>query len=298
VADGIAIGVDAGATKTSGVLVSRGGAVLRRENAGGANIAASDEHQVVENLRRVLEPLAQGETIRAVCVAAAGSGRREARNTLKRIVASILPGVARLTICSDARAWLRAGTTKRPAMVVTAGTGSIAYGERADGTVVRAGGHGAALGDAGSGFAIGLSALGAAAHALAGSAPRSAFVQDVLQAIGGKDSAHIVEFASGDRATVAALASIVASASVQGDEAASRILAGQADALGRLARLVASEVRSRAALPVVLAGGVLDQIPALSRGVSVELLESGPCEFIRPATDAAAGAATLALESL
>ena len=296
--DGIAIGVDAGASKTTGVLVSADGQVLKRETAGGANIRINDPLAVAANLRQVIESLAHGAAPRAACVAAAGSGRPADAEALEQVVRVLLAPDVQVTICHDAQAWLRAGTKARPAAVVAAGTGSIAYGERADGSSIRAGGYGAALGDAGSGYAIGLGALRSAAHALDGLEPRGALVESVLAALGATSLAEVMQFANRDAAEVAALAPLVAQASEAGDQVARQVLEHQAGALGAVAGRVANAVRDGTPLPVVLAGGAFDAVPALAEAVQRAVESTGPCEIVRPTIDAAIGAALIALERL
>jgi N-acetylglucosamine kinase-like BadF-type ATPase len=298
VPDGIAIGVDAGASKTTGVLVSADRKVLKRETAGGANIRVNDPLAVAANLRRVIESLAQGVALRAGCVAAAGTGRPADAAALEQIVRVLLAPGVQVTICHDAQAWLRAGTKARPAMVVAAGTGSIAYGERADGSSIRAGGYGAALGDAGSGYAIGLGALRSAAHALDGLEPRGALVESVLAALGATSVAEVMEFANRDAGEIAALAPLVALASEKDDEVARQILEQQAGSLGAVACRVANAVRDGTPLPVVLAGGAFDAVPALTEAVKRAVGSTGPCEIVRPTIDAAVGAALIALDKL
>jgi N-acetylglucosamine kinase-like BadF-type ATPase len=298
VTDGVAIGIDAGASKTTGVLVSADGSLLRRETAGGANIAANGRSVAASNLRQVVEPLARDAAVRSVCIAAAGSAHPARRMELEAIVHGLIPREAHLTICHDARAWLRASTESRPAMVVAAGTGSIAYGERADGTAVRAGGYGRTLGDAGSGYAIGLAGLRSACRALDGLEPRGTLANAVLARIEAEATWQVMEFASGDLAAVAALAPIVNAASEAKDQTAREILEQQARGLGELARAVAHAVRDAADLPVVTAGGAFEAAPGMVEGVRAAVATTGRCTIVRPNRDAALGAALIALEAL
>ncbi len=62
----------------------------------------------------------------------------------------------RVIVVSDVEAaWLSAFKTGKPGIVLVAGTGSIAYGRRSNGTFARAGGLGPQKGDEGSGYWIG-----------------------------------------------------------------------------------------------------------------------------------------------
>ena len=70
-----------------------------------------------------------------------------------------LIGAERLVVTHDARIAWAGATEGEPGLVVIAGTGSIAYGENAQGESARAGGWGYIYGDEGGGFDIARQAL-------------------------------------------------------------------------------------------------------------------------------------------
>ncbi|HMC47017.1 MAG TPA: BadF/BadG/BcrA/BcrD ATPase family protein, partial [Caballeronia sp.] len=106
----------------------------------------------------------------AVAQALVNSGR-DARAALDAVVVGLsgfegeLHGVApqfntrRCRFVHDAVIALAGAISVRPAVVVIAGTGSIAYGEDGSGASVEVGGYGYLFGDEGSGFSIGRAAL-------------------------------------------------------------------------------------------------------------------------------------------
>ena len=299
---GIAIGIDAGGSKTDGVLVDANCVELARASAGGANLRSTDRHIVESNLASVISPLLAGQRVRAICIGAAGAGRQADRDALREVVKWAAPPRMMIIVMHDGEIALRAATGARPAMVVIAGTGSMAYGERADGTSARAGGYGSVIGDPGSGYAIGIAAIQCAATALDGIEPMGTLAQAVaskLHAKSANDLTEAIDRSPPDVAEVATFAGLVAEACRSGDPAAQEIVAAHARLLGSLAAQVAREIRDgKAALPVALSGGAFEAIPTLADAVSQAVAASGQCEIIRPRRTPAAAAAAIAVERL
>ena len=306
-AAGVAVGIDAGSTGTRGVLVDAAGTELARAGAGGASVRTMSATIVAQVFAAVLTPLLEGGGVRAVCVGAAGAGRAGDREAIAQLLRDLVPPEVRLTVCHDAQIALRAATAARPAMVVIAGTGSIAYGERADRSEVRAGGYGPVIGDDASGYALGIAAVRHTARALDGVDQRGALANSVVAALGAASSADIIERVHRwppDVSSVAQLAANVGEASAGGDAAAEEIVSLQARALAATAAHVARAVRSAvdgqtgAELAVALSGGAFDAVPALIDIVGRAVERTGPCAVSRLVTPPAIGAALIALDSL
>lgn len=299
---GVAIGIDAGGSTTDAVLVAADGAELARASAGGANLFSVDRQDAEANLSSVISPLLAGHRVRAICIGAAGAGRESDRDELRDIVKWAAPPRMIVIVTHDGAIALRAATSKRPAMVVVAGTGSLAYGERADGASARAGGYGSLIGDPGSGYAIGLAAIAHTARALDGVEPMGPLATDIareLEATSANDMIESVARSPHVVSEVAALASRVAGADRAGDAAARDILAEHERLLGSLAAHVARNVRNGlTSLAVALAGRAYDAVPSLAAAVTQAVLATGPCDVERPMRSAAAGAAEIALERL
>jgi len=295
---GIAIGIDAGGTKTLGVLVDMGGREVARAGGPGANPWSSGRGVARRALAAVIEPLLEGAGVRAVCVGSAGIGREDGQTAAEEDLRSIVPAGVAIRVCTDAVAALGAGNGERPAMVVIAGTGSIVYGERADRSSIRIGGHGALIGDPGSGAAVGLAALRHTARALDRDVPRGALTDAIALRLGLRRSSELLErigWPSLDVALVASLAPLVAQAAQRGDSAADRIIASEADALAADAGYVAALVRSDAPLVAMFVGSIFGAFRAIRDRVADSLRETGSIalhENVEPAM----GAARLALE--
>lgn len=157
-------------------------------------------------------------------------------------------------------------------VLVYGGTGSVAVHVAADGTLMRAGGHGYLIDDAGGGYWIGRQALrrvlrlADAAGGPAGGALATAIYAD----IGGSDWATIRRVVyGGGRARVAALTPVVAHAASRGDRDAHEVLSAAGTELARLVGIVSGRLGQ--VLPVAVAGGVVQCGAPLIRALEAGL---------------------------
>ena len=298
---GRVIGIDAGGTKTLGVLMDDRQAVITRAQSGGSNVRSVGIDAAERNLGEVLSALLAHGGVRVVCIGAAGVGRADDYQQFLTLVRKHVPAETFVDLRSDAQIILRAATPQRPAMVVIAGTGSVVYGESDQGSV-RAGGYGAVIGDPGSGYAIGLAALRATAEAVdegvASEDILSRSVLSALQAASVDDIIGRVHRWPPDVALIASFSKLVAAAYVAGDPGARRIVTRAGEQLARLFRIVERRIRTEARLPVVLSGGAFDVIPELAGALQEQAASAGPCDFFRLGVEPVQGAALIALDIL
>ncbi len=142
-------------------------------------------------------------------------------------------------------------------VLVYAGTGSVAVHVARDSTVVRAGGHGYLIDDAGGGYWVGREALKRLLRAAdaSGAPPAGRLAAAVFGALGGSDWPTIRSAVyGGGRARVAALTPAVSLAAARGDPVALEVLADAGRELARLATTLFGRLGQ--VLPVALAGGV------------------------------------------
>lgn len=294
------IGVDAGGTKTLGLLVDERGELIRRAVAGGSNVRSVGKEAATQSLRAVLEALSSDGEVSAVCIGAAGVGRESDLREFDAVVRDLLSPATGLRVCSDAQIVLRAATPSRPALAVIAGTGSLVYAEGPRGSI-RAGGYGAVIGDPGSGYAIGLAAIQATAEALdreqAMNTPLARAVMSALAVRNGDELIAAVHAWPPPVARIAALCKVIAPL-CQNDGMARALVERAGDALASLAYAVALRARDDGALPVVLSGGAFEALPLLAERVTAGVAKSGHCDFIRLVREPAWGAVQIALEQL
>lgn len=186
-----------------------------------------------------------------------------------------------------------------PGVVVLSGTGSIAIGFDGSG-YARAGGWGWFLGDPGSGYAIGLSAIKAMTDSHDGTGPDTILTEAILEELGLGCVEDIKLYLYTRRVgagEIAALSHLVSSsAAEQGDAVAQAILARAGT---DLATLVISVLRrlERLARPTNIypSGGVLSHNEAVRRALQDELGRRAPMSCLAsPELPPVAGSVLLA----
>jgi N-acetylglucosamine kinase-like BadF-type ATPase len=296
------LGVDGGGTQTRAVLADMNGRVLGRGSAGSSNLHAVGEEAALEALRTAIAEAWRAAQLpaglpHAACLGLAGAARPADRERLRLWAARALPGVA-LEVVTDAELVLAAGTPAGWGVGVVCGTGSIAFGRGPDGRMARAGGWGWAMGDEGSGYAMGLATLRAVARAADGRGPRTA-LSDTVRAhwslASAEDLIQRVYRAPYPRADIAALAGLVEAAALAGDQTAGAIVRESA---GELALAVMTVVRTLGlvgTIPAALAGGVFVNGKAVREAFAAAIEAAGVrLEPLRTVEEPAMGAVALA----
>jgi glucosamine kinase len=160
------LGIDGGGTKTRCVLGDET-TVLASAMTGGCSVIRAGEQAAREALHGAIRQVCEAakispDRVGAVCVGATGAARPEIAEKVRHIILEIIPnGSRKIEVVGDTVIALEAACGKGPGVVVIAGTGSIAYGQNAEGQSARAGGWGFAISDEGSGYWIGRSAVAA-----------------------------------------------------------------------------------------------------------------------------------------
>ncbi len=188
-------------------------------------------------------------------------------------------------IVSDIEIALSGAALGEDAVVLIAGTGSVAYGGTPDGRRARAGGWGYLLSDEGSAFWIGLQAVRHALRAHDGRGPATTLTERLPAALGVPDVAALegaVYGMTNVNTEVARLAEGVMDAAASGDAVAEAIAeeagAGLAEAvIAVLARLG----RMEAPIPVATVGGVLQNPRSPVRAALVaRLVQDAPLALV------------------
>jgi N-acetylglucosamine kinase-like BadF-type ATPase len=254
----IAIGIDAGGTATV-AAVSRNGTAVREASGPAANATtagvAASAATIVATMRAALG-IDEPDSVHA---GVAGAGRPEVARELKAAIARAFPA-ARVVVSDDASIALRGAIASGPGVILIAGTGSVAYAEHADGSVL-VGGHGHLLGDEGSAFAVGMAAVRLYSRVLDGRAAPDETSDLVARALRAPDRAALhtaIYDRQLDPAAIAALAPSIVAFAGKGNRTSTKIVQDAARDLGdlinaalRLAKLTG------ASPPIALAGGLL-----------------------------------------
>lgn len=259
------IGIDAGGTKSRGVLVEvKSLSEMARAEGGPANPfqVGVDESvrvilEIIQHLRYKAAEL--NGRIESICVGMAGAGRERDVEDLKRHVEA--------EFVTDAEAALVGGLMREWGAVLICGTGSIALAISPSGERFRAGGWGAWLGDEGSGFDIAIRSLRTVMRSHDGRCERTILSDMILRELGLKGEEELIYWiSSAKRDEVAMLAKLTFKAADEGDKIASLILDEAAEELA----LLAESVLNRLEKPdlILLTGGVFEGQPLFRAKVS------------------------------
>lgn len=273
----IAVGVDAGGSKTA-VIRAVDGETGRIEVREGANASQRGAEGAAAIIADAVESTLEGATPHAIFVGAAGAARQEVRDAIEGALRSRFAS-ARIQVRDDAYIALRASVPDGDGVVVIAGTGSIAYAQHGE-QGYRCGGYGYLLGDDGSGFAIGSAGIGHVLRSYDGRVPRDELVAALEVHLGVRDlegvlqSVYRCEHPVG---IVADAARIVLAVAQSGERSATKIVQGAALALGELVKSVIKRADlTGAAVPIVLAGGMLQSNSLLTYLLETRLLNEHP----------------------
>lgn len=294
------LGIDAGGTKTVGLLADETGRIVGEARGTGANLQTHGELEVEKVFDGILEALGSREKIAAVCLGIAGVDRPRDEEVIRGILRRLgYRETAR--VVNDAAIALVAGAEERVGIVILAGTGSIAYGADRAGNTARSGGYGFLLADEGSGYWLGHQALRATVRSADGRGPQSLLAGLVFEALGVRSVAEMVPvvYEKGlPKFRIAAHAGLVQQASDRGDAVATALLEEAALELSLAARAVAQGISlGGAPYRVVLAGGVFKACPSLP--ARIERCLGLPGAQLAPLrVEPAQGAVALALDLL
>ena len=292
------VGVDAGGTKTVGVVSDETGQILNTVRGGGANLHVHGELAVEKVLAGLLDELCPDERPEALCLGMAGVDRPGEDGVVRSLLRRLgFRGNA--VVVNDAVIAIAAAAHDRVGVVVIAGTGSIAYGIDRHGKTARAGGLGPMLADEGSGGWIGHKALLAAVRAAEGRGEPTLLKDAIFSVLTVSTLADLPAMAYGGgltRERMAELAPTVIGVAQTGDAVAARILDEAATELASAARSVARQlVFDGAPYPLIFSGGLFGGMTGLVDTVAKRAALEGaiPCRLKR---DPAEGALAMALD--
>lgn len=285
----VGLGVDAGGTGSRWLLVTSTGAVLGEGRTGpltGHIFSAQDEQ-----LGRFRDMLSAAEAVHTPDALVAGiTGLHPgtvAAELLNRAVEETLGLPPQRTVLdNDMHVAFASAFSPGEGVLVYAGTGSVAYHETLEGEVVRAGGYGYLIDDAGGGYWTGQQGLRALFRLVDTGEAETPLAKLLYARLGSRSWPEIMPVVyGGGREFVASLAPAVGEAERAGDETASIILERAGAELARLARDVQGRLSQEhlgAPLPVAFAGGVTQLSPVLTGaleahlGASVRIVKDEP----------------------
>src|SRR5213593_4179441 len=295
------LGADAGGSHSTVVIGTADLTILGRADGPGSAMkpggAAASAVVLAETARRAASQAGIHLPVGRAVVGAAGAGRAQEQRELE--AALVQTGLAqRVRVMADAEIALSTAFADGTGIIVSAGTGSIAYARDPAGQLHRAGGYGWQLGDEGGGYWLGRRALEAAAWAQDGRGEGSTLLARLLAALGLQHFDDLVRWtATATPAQVAALAPHVLNAAGDGEVVAQRAVEDAARELVALVVALERHYPGTAPVPVAIAGGLLHAHSPLADAFRHRLAaESKRARLVSNPVDLALGALQLAAQ--
>ena len=255
-------GVDGGGTRTTVGLADADGREILRI-AGSAGLVDPREPLASAATVAALVREAAGQAgvqlpLAGLCAGIAGVNHGATRATVEAALRD--SGVAtRVSVITDGEIALDGALGEGPGIMLLAGTGSVAHARAPDGRFERCGGWGMYIGDEGSGYDIGRSALVAIVRAADGRGAATGLSTAVMERLDVSEFDALPPWIGrSSKSEVAALATEVVRLAEQGDGVAGEILAGAARELVLHVEALVQRLGPWPGSPrVVLYGGVL-----------------------------------------
>lgn len=298
------LGIDAGATKTNGVLGTESD-VLARAQGGSIKVTRVSEANAETHVQAILASLVEQSgialnSISGTCVGLSGFAIPSVADWVRNALTSHVSG--HIELCGDELIALDAAFRGGRGILAIAGTGSHVVGRTRNGELVRTGGWGPVMSDQGAGSRIGLLALRAMFHAQDASeetlllpAIHAAFgTQTIGDLIDRGNSTPVVEFSQ--------LTPLVAKVAAAGDTVALRVLQQSGEELADLVLLAMRKGRvleSGASAPsaaiapwtIAFTGSAIEKISLLRESMISTILQSDPAvKFLAQPADPPLGA--------
>jgi N-acetylglucosamine kinase-like BadF-type ATPase len=298
------LGIDGGGTKTRALLCRGDGTVVGFGEAGGFNLNNLPHATCVANVRKALGEAFGGSTFPEPDAAFVGACTIKDEAD-ERAVAGVLHDAGlrtpRLGIANDLVNVLASGIPEGEGIALIAGTGSHVVARDRDGRMTCCGGWGYLIGDAGSGYFLGIEAIKAVALACDGRGSATGLTEPVLKALRIDHPLALLR-AVCDHVLgahgIAALAPLVITAAEGGDHVACGILREATEGLAECVATAARQAGLGGNIPVVFAGGVAcsgsPYQPMLEEAIQARLPGA---RFVGLQLPLECGAATLALRA-
>jgi N-acetylglucosamine kinase-like BadF-type ATPase len=301
-------GADGGGTKTLGILADHDGKALARCQVGATNPNVVGIDEAAASLLRLVHECCTTARrtpaeINSMVFGLAGAGSAEIRDRLVDAVNRQweAAGFAKPSVFveSDARIALEGAFAGGPGMIVIAGTGSIVLGKTAAGELVRVGGWGRALGDEGSGYALGCAAIRAVARDIDGIESADTLRAIVAGKFGWKEREDIIVAVYQENFTIASLAPLVIEAAERGDMVARDILVEASTELAEQVGAMAERLHPEGKAGVVFVGGLITHDNLYTQMVREAIEHVAPGIQVHPAAlSPAEGAVLMALHKI
>jgi glucosamine kinase len=297
-------GIDGGGTRSRIAVVDADLQVIARAEAGSTNLFSTAPEAVYRTIETLLNEVLGKVSLKpgdlaGGCIGSAGLNRPAETARFREFFIRLLGDGVPVKLVTDGEILLVGGLQALEGFCLISGTGSLALGRSADGTVVRAGGLGHQLGDEGSAWWIGHEAVSRSLRSAEGRDLPTDMLVRLTTACGLDNPGEFVGYVHhrASKADIAALAPLVTEAAGRGDLLAVNILERAAEELALMASSVMRRLAGTNSRRLAAAGGVMEH-DAFVRSHLQKLLktEYPSLEIIEPLGTALEGACRLAVE--
>lgn len=309
------IGVDAGGTKTVAALANLSGKILVKAKTGPSNPNKVGMETAIKEISLAILKVnkdfkkakikGRGKVSSTYVALAGGTQRnplikRKIKDALKKIPELPFLFRGKIIVEGDEKAEFRAGTSEKNGILIISGTGSLSYGWR-DRKEVKTLGWDYLLGDKGSGFWIGQSALKSICRSIDNMGPKTLLANLIFKKLKIKNESDLIRKIYQPKAVkiIASLSPLIGQAAERGDKVAKNILSEASKDLATAANQNIKKLNLKnKKFPVVLAGSVFKSKIVLN-AVKKEIKKFAPkVVFIQPKQEPVIGAVKLVIEQV
>lgn len=275
------LGIDGGGTKTDAVIIDDDERVVGAGLSTGSNASFTSREAAKRSFTDAIGQALTAGNLKPEDIARAGcTFGALAHEAFRDVGLTVEP----VSIGETSVSFERAGVSDRIGVALIAGTGSSCSGRSGNGEIGCAGGWGAVLGDDGSAYDIGRTAIRRVIWAEEGRVPPTLLTRKALEYFRVPRPRGIVGRLTGtavNQALVAGFAVRVSEAAQEGDESAAQILTDAGRELADMALFVAGKLfEPDEDFPLVLAGGVFNAGELVIEQIRTPFSERFPCSRI------------------
>lgn len=300
------IGIDGGGTKTALKLADEKGNIILTLEGGPCNINSMEKKSVEKMMKELINNSLEKaqlsmEDIKTLCIGTAGVDRPSDKAIMEEIIRGTgFDGKAIIT--NDAVTALYGGVGGDEGVILISGTGSICYGRNSEGETKRAGGWGHLIGDEGSGYYIGISAINRIAKGHDGIEERTVMTDLILEHLKLENASGLIEYvyrSGAGKSEIASLARLVDEAYKQGDSIAEEILLKAAFELFLISKAVIDNLKlDNKKATLAINGSVIEKNECVSSEFKRLMKRNYPfVEVVNMKNDAAYGAVLMAINN-
>jgi N-acetylmuramic acid 6-phosphate etherase len=284
-AQAITLGIEAGGTRTSVLLVDAANQVRLAFDTGPAVLPLMSDRELLWHLRDIAARLPFSPS--SIGIGMAGARTEVDKDRLRRAASRIWPAVPFIAT-NDLDTALAAVPQRKiptPRVLVLSGTGSCCFGRMPDGHTAKVGGRGHVIGDRASACDIGLRALRAVIADLDHHGEMGALGVAILNSLTFNEPEQLIPWSvNAGKTEIASLTITVFTVADKGDKLAKQLLADSAAMLAEDACVCARQLLSsdHGEVEFIFNGGVLLKNLSFQRDVARRIRKGWPRARITP----------------